>query len=117
VRGLSDARAAGARRAAAVGIIGFVAIPLVHFSVVWWRTLHQPATLLSPDPAPIDPRMLLALLVALLAFTLIGALVYRRRLHMLAAADAAEVAPVTVPEPAAPAEAGVPLAVVPRSRS
>jgi heme exporter protein C len=118
VRGLSDDRAAGARRAAAVGIIGFVDIPVVHFSVVWWRTLHQPATLLSPDPAPIDPRMLLALLVALVAFTLTGALVYRRRLAMLAAADAAAVAPVTVPEPAVPADdaPAVPLAVVPRSR-
>ena len=118
VRGLSDDRAAGARRAAAVGIIGFVDIPVVHFSVVWWRTLHQPATLLSPDPAPIDPRMLLALLVALVAFTLVGALVYRRRLHMLAAADAAVIAPVAVPEPAAPADdaPAVPLAVVPRSK-
>ena len=117
VRGLSDDRAAGARRAAAVGIIGFVDIPVVHFSVVWWRTLHQPATLLSPDPAPIDPRMLLALLVALVAFTLIGAVVYRRRLAMLAVADAAAVAPVTVPEPAAPADTAVPLAVVPRSKT
>jgi len=118
VRGLSDDRAAGARRAAAVGIIGFVDIPVVHFSVVWWRTLHQPATLLSPDPAPIDPRMLLALLVALVAFTLTGAVVYRRRLTMLAAADAAALAPVAVPEPAVPADdaPAVPLAVVPRSR-
>src|ERR687884_387266 len=75
VRGLSDDRAAGARRAAAVGIVGFVDVPVVHFSVVWWRTLHQPATVLSPDPAPIDPRMLAALLVALVAFTLAGAVV------------------------------------------
>jgi heme exporter protein C len=47
VRGLSDDRAAGARRAAAVGIVGFVDVPVVHFSVVWWRTLHQPASVLS----------------------------------------------------------------------
>src|SRR3954452_20167187 len=37
VRGLSDARAAGARRAAAVGIIGFVDVPVVPCAVVWWR--------------------------------------------------------------------------------
>jgi heme exporter protein C len=118
VRGLSDDRAAGARRAAAVGIIGFVDIPVVHFSVVWWRTLHQPPTLLSPDPAPIDPRMLAALLVALVAFTLTGAVVYRRRLRMLAAADAAALPVVGVPAPSEPGDAAVaaeaPLAVVPR---
>ena len=56
VRGLGDDRATGARRAAAVGILGFVNVPVVHFSVVWWRTLHQPATVLSPDPAPMDGR-------------------------------------------------------------
>jgi heme exporter protein C len=115
VRGLSDDRAAGARRAAAVGIIGFVDIPVVHFSVVWWRTLHQPPTLLSPDPAPIDPRMLAALLVALVAFTLAGAVVYRRRVRGLAVADAAGTVPV-LPVPAAPADGAPaePLAVVPR---
>jgi heme exporter protein C len=116
VRGLSDDRAAGARRAAAVGIIGFVDIPVVHFSVVWWRTLHQPPTLLSPDPAPIDPRMLAALLTALLAFTLAGLWVVRRRLRALAAADAEATVPAAVPgqrvEP--PAE---PLVVVPRARA
>jgi heme exporter protein C len=111
VRGLSDDRAAGARRAAAVGIIGFVDVPVVHFSVVWWRTLHQPPTLLSPDPAPIDPRMATALLVAVLAFTLAGAWVVRRRLRVLAAADE----PAVVAEPApAPAE---PLVVAPRGRA
>src|SRR4051812_15223198 len=112
VRGLSDDRAAGARRAAAVGIIGFVDIPVVHFSVVWWRTLHQPPTLLSPDPAPIDPRMLLALLVAVVAFTLAGAVVVRRRLRVLAAADAA-----SAPAPVVPEQRAEPLVVVPRVRS
>jgi heme exporter protein C len=121
VRGLSDDRAAGARRAAAVGIIGFVDIPVVHFSVVWWRTLHQPPTLLSPDPAPMDPRMLLALMVSLVAFTLAGAVVFRRRVRMLARTDAEAELPVAgrvagavvAERTAAPPE---PLVVVPRSR-
>jgi heme exporter protein C len=123
VRGLGDDRAAGARRSAAVGIIGFVDIPVVHFSVVWWRTLHQPATLLSPDPAPIDPRMLAALLVALVAFTLAGLLVVRRRIRLLADRDAAASLPaVPVPAPAADspapvsASSSVPVVVVPRAR-
>jgi heme exporter protein C len=89
VRGLGDDRETGARRAAAVGILGFVNVPLVHFSVVWWRTLHQPATVLSPDPAPMDARMALALLLAVLAFTLAGWLVLRRRVLALAERDLA----------------------------
>lgn len=87
VRGLGDDRATGARRAAAVGILGFVNVPVVHFSVVWWRTLHQPATVLSPDPAPMDGRMALALLLAAVAFSLTGWLVARRRVRMLVERD------------------------------
>jgi heme exporter protein C len=87
VRGLGDDRAGGARRAAAVGILGFVNVPVVHFSVVWWRTLHQPATVLSPDPAPMDGRMALALLLAAVAFSLAGWLVVRRRVRMLTERD------------------------------
>jgi heme exporter protein C len=89
VRGLGDDRATGARRAAAVGILGFVNVPVVHFSVVWWRTLHQPATVLSPDPAPMDARMALALLLAVVAFSLAGWLVLRRRVRTLSERDGA----------------------------
>lgn len=68
-----------ARRSAVFGIVAFVQIPLVHFSVSWWRTLHQQATVLRPEtitgaaPAPIDPLMLRALMVNLLAFTFVYA--------------------------------------------
>src|SRR4051794_15088626 len=110
VRGLSDDRAAGARRAAAVGIIGFVDVPVVHFSVVWWRTLHQPPTVLSPDPAPMDPRMAAALLSAFLGFRLAGGWVVRRRLQPRAGDDG----PVPAVPVVAPAE---PLVVAPRSRA
>ena len=34
-----------ARFAAVIGIIGFLDIPIIHKSVEWWRTLHQPTTL------------------------------------------------------------------------
>ncbi len=87
VRGLSDDRGTGARRAAAVGILGFVNVPIVHFSVVWWRTLHQPATVLSPDQTVLDGQMATALLLAVVAFTLAGWLVVRRRVRALALLD------------------------------
>jgi heme exporter protein C len=61
--------------------------------------------------------MLAALLVAVVAFTLAGGLVFRRRLRTLARADAAATAPaVDVPAPAEPVDAAAPLTVVPRGR-
>lgn len=98
VRGTAADPHAAARRAAAVGILGFVNVPVVHFSVVWWRTLHQPPTVLQPGgPAPIEPEMLAALLTGVVAFTLAGVWLYLRRLRVLALD-----APVP-PEPTEPA--------------
>lgn len=56
-----------ARPAAVAGIVGFLLVPVVHFSVLWWRSLHQQATILAPERPPIDPRMALALLLAVAA--------------------------------------------------
>lgn len=69
------------RRNALAGLIFAVQLPIVHFSVLWWRTLHQPPTVLRPSlsPPPIAPLMLLALLTATLAFTLGAAWYIRRR--------------------------------------
>lgn len=73
LRGLAnDTRAAG-RLAAVVGIVGFINVPIVHFSVRWWRTLHP------EGPTPADPSTgsglggpeLLAFFTALAAFTLL----------------------------------------------
>lgn len=59
---------------AVLGIIGFLDIPLIHMSVYWWRTLHQPPSILRPDKAPwenIHPSMLTALAINLVAFLLL----------------------------------------------
>jgi len=55
----------------------------VHFSVKWWRTLHQPSTLLGPGPAPISPPILAALLVNLAAFLLLYSYFLAKRLALL----------------------------------
>jgi heme exporter protein C len=58
--------------AAIVGAGGFVLVPIVHFSVVWFRTLHQPATILAPSlTPPIDSRMLIALALAVVAASVV----------------------------------------------
>ncbi|MFP5345781.1 MAG: hypothetical protein ACLGIA_01945, partial [Actinomycetes bacterium] len=67
-----DLEAAWARTTASwLGVLSFALVPVVHFSVVWWRTLHQPATILAPptQAPPIDPRMALALALAVVAAT------------------------------------------------
>jgi heme exporter protein C len=95
----ADARR-GARRAARLGVGGFLLVPLVHFSVVWWRSLHQQATVLAPDASPpIDALMLTALLLCVAACTVAGACLFLRRLAVLerragVSAPTAEPAPV-----------------------
>src|SRR6266508_3345058 len=49
-----------ARLSAVVGILGALDIPIVHFSVSWWRTLHQPATMLTPTPSAASTIIMLA---------------------------------------------------------
>ncbi len=59
----------GARAAAVLALVGFVNIPIIHFSVLWWNTLHQPASVFRLDGPTIDPAMLWPLLVMALGFT------------------------------------------------
>lgn len=67
--------------AAALGIAAFVMVPVVHFSVIWFRTLHQPATVLAPSVnPPIDARMLLTLACAAVAASMLTASFVRRRI-------------------------------------
>jgi len=66
--------------AAALGAAGFVVVPLVHFSVLWWRTLHQPPTILAPGTGmPIDATMAAALGAAVLTASLLTAWGVRER--------------------------------------
>ncbi len=71
LRGMVDESDRRARYAAVVGILGAANIPIVHFSVKWWRALHQPSTILGPEPSPIAPPIALTLLVNWIAFTLL----------------------------------------------
>ncbi len=73
-----------ARRSAILGIVAFIQVPLVYFSVTLFRTLHQGTTVIRPD-APIDPEFLRALMVNLGAFTLVYAafMTWRTRLARL----------------------------------
>ena len=62
-----------ARFAAVLGIIGFLDIPFIHFSVLWWRTFHPPPKMISPEGlgAGMDTSMVVTLMLSLGAFTLL----------------------------------------------
>lgn len=60
-----------ARMAAVVAIIGFLDIPLIHLSVVWWRTIHQPSTVFSSKPGVIHPQILVTLLFCVTVFSVL----------------------------------------------
>ncbi len=57
------------RAAAILAIVGFVNVPIIKFSVDWWNTLHQPASIVRIDGPAIHPSILVPLLVMAVAFT------------------------------------------------
>jgi len=81
-----------ARLAAVFGIIGFLNVPIVHFSVLWWRGLHQPPTVIRPGDPTIDHLFLAELLASVASFTLAYLWLLRRRTDLEEARDAAGLA-------------------------
>ena len=65
-----------ARLASVLGVIGVLDIPIIHKSVEWWRTLHQPSTLFKTEAGAAKPSMPPELLYPLFACMLAMALFY-----------------------------------------
>ena len=84
LRGLDAAPDVRAKRCAIVGIIAFLDVPLVHYSVTWWRTLHQTPTL-DVKGATIDGSMLFSFFIAMIAFILVYVwlMLHRNRVAMM----------------------------------
>ncbi|MBS3649524.1 heme ABC transporter permease [Pseudaminobacter sp. 19-2017] len=59
-----------ARAAAIMTLVGFVNIPIIKFSVDWWNTLHQPASVIRMGGPTVHPSLLWPLLAMALGFTL-----------------------------------------------
>ncbi len=62
-------QARAARFARVLALVGFVNIPIIKFSVDWWNSLHQPASIIRADGPTIDPSMLWPLFSMLIAYT------------------------------------------------
>lgn len=86
----SDAVGA-AKRNAIAALIAFVDVPIVHFSVEWWRTLHQKATVFNPQLNPqIHGVMGLTLWMGTIAFTLVYVYLLDRRYRLAVLEDGRE---------------------------
>jgi heme exporter protein C len=81
---IEDRRAA-ARAGAVLAVVGVVNIPIIHYSVEWWSTLHQGATVTKFDKPSIDVSMLIPLLLMALAFQVFffASLLVRARCEIL----------------------------------
>jgi len=69
VRRIPSAPEVRRKRSAIAGLIVFIDVPIVHFSVEWWNTVHQPATISRLDPT-IEGLMLFAYFLGMVAFSL-----------------------------------------------
>ncbi len=66
-----DDPAKSARAAAIITLVGFINVPIIKFSVDWWNTLHQPASVFRLDGPTIHSSLLWPLLVMAVGFTLL----------------------------------------------
>jgi heme exporter protein C len=94
VRRLAEPGRQAARFAAVVGIFGFIDVPVVHFSVTWWRTVH-PGPIIVNDALP--PEMLATFFFTMVCTLVLAAVMIGIRYRIETLADSASQA---VAEPA-----------------
>jgi heme exporter protein C len=82
LRGLSTDAEGRATRAAVIGVVAVVNVPVVHLSVTWMNALHQLPSVLRPGGPALDDRMLLTLVASVVAFTVIYAWMLVRRVEI-----------------------------------
>ncbi|WP_368413313.1 heme ABC transporter permease, partial [Dongia sp.] len=85
--GAFDDRGRGQRSAAVLALVGLINLPIIKYSVDWWNTLHQPASIARMDGPSIDPSMLWPLFTMAAAFHvfLLAVLIERMRTLLLEA--------------------------------
>jgi len=114
LRKVADSPSRRAHWSAVVGTIGFIDVPIVHMSVVWWRSLHQEATVLRPGAPTIDGSMLATLLLGFVAFSLAYGYLMAVRMRIGRVEDRAANTVMSTPSPRArkpqPAQAPAPAA-------
>ncbi|MDC9701592.1 MAG: heme ABC transporter permease [Alphaproteobacteria bacterium] len=77
---IEDLRRSG-RAVAILALVGLINLPIIKFSVNWWSTLHQPASLIRSGGPSLHPDMLRPLLMMALGFSLVFVLLYLMRMR------------------------------------
>ena len=85
VRGLGGSLQQRAKRSAVIALIAVLEVPLVHFSVTWWRPLHQGESVAKGE---LENLMLFSLFVGIIAFTLLYVWLLLHRQRVMAMEDA-----------------------------
>jgi heme exporter protein C len=86
----ATAREGGSNRIPAIfGIVGVINVPVIHYSVLWWSSIHQPPSITTGGSA-MAPAFLWPLLAATIGFTLLFAAVVLMRMRALLAEAQAE---------------------------
>ncbi|MGF1461712.1 MAG: heme ABC transporter permease [Maricaulaceae bacterium] len=112
-----DDQTKAARIAGIAAMVGWINVPIIKFSVDWWNSLHQPASVFRPDGPTIDASLLWPLAIMALAYTALFAWLLfvameaeldRRRVQVLrdrqiGAAGARPARPAEIPGTGAPA--------------
>jgi heme exporter protein C len=81
LRSAFEDAAQGDRAAALLAVVGVVNVPIIHYSVVWWNSLHQGATVAKLGKPAMDTSMLWPLLSMILGFMLFFGAVLCTRLQ------------------------------------
>ncbi|MGI9319716.1 MAG: heme ABC transporter permease [bacterium] len=83
--GAIEDRRTASRASAVLALIGVVNLPIIHFSVEWWNTLHRGSTITKLGRPSMDTRMLIPLLIVFFAFNFyfVSAVLNRLRCELL----------------------------------
>lgn len=79
-----------ARAAAILGIVGFLDVPLIYFSVEWWRNLHPGPVIIVQDGPKMPAEMLISMLICLAGMTLMYLALLLMRIRLGATAEQIE---------------------------
>ena len=82
LRGYVDDPTRRANLAAVLGILGGADVPIVYFSIRWWRTQHPAPVIMGGPDSGLHPDMWVALVICLAAFTFLFIWLFRWRMEL-----------------------------------
>jgi len=82
LRGYIEQETKRAYLSSVVGIIGFIDVPVVFFSIRWWRTQHPQPVIAGGEDSGLAPEMLFTLIFCVTAFTVLYGYILSKRLHL-----------------------------------